>query len=417
MTKYLIIFVFFTTLAKAQETDHRSNDLLDSLTLSIFIDLGLESSVPLSTRNQKELSRMFSAVDTMNSIECSSMCNSFNAQRVSYDSSRVPKEISRMYARASEYINKDKLHDALKLFYAALTYKRDFIEREKERIISYYQRSKELYKLNKTDSLRRYVRIFEDENPLSPAYRIVNDEYRMKEYYASIKVELEKKEHKMLYDREHADYFDKLFSIEVGPAININDQMNSPKMRVTDYISQSDTIFRPVALNGSQQTYVSFYPTITLSYNVGNAINLYIGFSYWNIMLQRLGKSHPLFNDIVFFDSDSLRVEYYQYTLSGRYYSRTNVGVRPFVDVGIGFNVNKSEEKKLLAVYQFTYYALKQHNTTPFISLGGGMEYVPNRDSYVFFGIRIGANFFLRAFDYSSNISANILATVNFVVI
>lgn len=327
-----------------------------------------------------------SVVDTISELSCQDICESFSKQQPMYDSIRIPPSISTIYDEASTYIANNRLRDAVKIFYVAYALKKDFIEREKIRLTNNYLLTAEFSRREAIDSVLFYAEQFEKENSNNSAYIIVEKEFGLRKFYEEMKKDALQLTNEKYYDLMHLDQFDNPFALGIGIAGILTSGRNNPSIRITNYQTFEET-YKP----GGDFHYSSLtaMPMIAISIPIFNQVSMCVKLSTQTFTKKHVSNNNES-TEFTFYDSDHLRILSYQAEVLLKYVFRSKIGIRPFVESGIGINRNRAEGKKLLAIFRYTYYALEQSNISPITSLNIGFEYVYSKENPVFYSISFG---------------------------
>ncbi|MFZ4620674.1 MAG: hypothetical protein ACOYNS_08950 [Bacteroidota bacterium] len=402
------------TFGQSVVVSHRT--FVDSL-LTALNDRQLNSLYErLDRQSQTMLQTKIASVDTVDHLACENICESFSRQKVAYDSSRVPKEISAVYNAASRSIGRDELKDAVKVFYVAFALKLDFVQEEKIRLQQNYDTARRLFAANDLDSLGWYLEQFSKENRISPAFITLENETHLSEFYRSAgKIHAEHFA-ALNYEHSHAEEYQTVVTVEIGGGAAITSRRMSPDLYKTDYVDQVDTLIARKQLYTNQPQTTDIIPNLSVSVKLFGSFHAVVSAAYQKTRLTEMG-FHSSVMDLEFFNSDFLDVSIVRYSLGLRYLIRNKVGLRPFVEAGAGTAHSRSEYKKLLAVYRFTTYAMNVSEWTPFIQLHSGMEYVPSAQSSFIFAVKFGGEKYLGTPRYTGEYSFYLGGTINIVIL
>jgi hypothetical protein len=416
MKKALLIIcvVFQTVFGQTNIPSHRM--FVDSLLTELNDPQSKALFGRMDERSRSQLLNKIAAIDTADRIACENICESFYRQKVVYDSSKVPRGISAVYDAASRSMEKDSLRDAVKAFYVAFALKLDFVQEEKARLQRNYERTRSFLAADELDSLGRYIEQYRRENTFSPAFIALENETHFSEFYRSAgRVHVERSA-VLNYEQTHAEEFHTGFTVEIGGGGTIASRRMSPDLYKTDYLYQVDTLLPAKQLNTNQQSTANIFPHLSVSVNVSGSFHAVVSAAYQKIRLTELGfRSYVM--DFEFYNSNFLDVTMMRYSLGVRYLLRNKIGIRPFVEASIGTVHSSSEYKKLLAVYQFTSFAMKVSEWTPFIQIYSGMEYVPSAQSRFIYAVKFGGEKFFGTPRYTGEYSIYLGGTVNYIIL
>jgi hypothetical protein len=417
MKQSLLFFVLFSGLLSAQNQLPWQGVFKDSLLeFAAFEEITL-LYMALPDSMKEHLSKRIAVVNTMNDLECTSICDVLQAQKERYDRSVVPQGLASLYSAASEYVENDRLREAVHLYTIAMMIRSSYIESEKERLLRQYEKTKRILASGNSDSLSICIDEFNKENFRSPAYCVLDEEYNLGDFYRSVARELEPVLTRKRYEIEHMEYFDNTLTIGVSGAGRISSGIHSPPFRITDYIAQSRSTFSAFPLNDFQYSAFTATFAAAVSYKVFPSLHIESGFSYSSFVISNLFFYEAESNDIIFFEDDRLPVTSYEVTLTFRYLFRYNIGLRPFISSGIGLHYSSTDDKKLLAVYRYTYYALQKTNRALFLPVAMGVEYVHTKDSSWFLDVAGGGHFYFPQKSFSGTIAAFFRCGITFVVL
>jgi hypothetical protein len=417
MKQSFLFLLLFSGLLSAQNQPLWRVVFIDSLLESAVAEEIIPLYMALPDSMKEHLSRRIAAVNAMDDLECTSICDVFRAQRERYDHSVVPQAIASLYTAASEYVENDRLREAVQLYTVAIVIRNSYIESEKERLLRQYEKTKRILALGNIDSLSACIDAFSEENSLSPGYRILDEEYRLSDFYRSIARDLEPVLVRRRYELEHTDYFENILTIGIRGAGRISTGIKSPPFRRTDYITETEGRFPSFPLTDYQ--YSAFITTFAaaVSYKVFPSLHIESEFASTSFVMTNLFLREYDSNDFIFFEDDRLPVTSYEITLAVRYLFRHNIGFRPFLISGIGMSYSATDDKTLLAEYRYTFYALQQTNVAWFLPVTMGVEYVRAKNSSWFLDVAAGGYFYFPQNAYSGTFAASFRFGINVVVL
>jgi hypothetical protein len=413
MKHYILLIFSFFSVVFSQNGSDRPEFFLDSLLTQKEFHGGSYFYNSLDSTSKGMLINRISMIDTSSDISCRYICSSFIAQKVTFDSTRIPSDISKFYQASAWLISRDQLKKAVKIYYVAFALRTAFINIEKKRLLNnYYQFIRFISEANK-DSVENYIHLFEKENKESPAFVIVDDELHIKNFYETTKKDIVDQQHVAESESQYQD-FQKTFSFSLGISGGIAIDQRLSSLTITDYILQN---------NYSLTTKSYSYPNTS-----ANALQYHISFEYAilpnfsSLVSYTYGKysitlPHSYFQHYIdyadgdeSFDDRTFSINNHLFVVTSCFTIRARTGLRPFVEAGCGIVYSRAEKKKLLTIYSYTFYSPGESNYGLVVPVTGGVEYIQAVDSKISYNLSLGDYLFF----VNNNLSGSNSFNLNF---